>query len=88
MLLEPASEAADGDWGIGDNVLTLTTRTHPTGHRGHCEPFGSYSTLGLDDPCSREYAPQTEHDHGALPGAGPVAGLGLIDQYFQVWSRR
>jgi hypothetical protein len=24
------------DWGIGDNVLTLTTRNPTTGHRCHC----------------------------------------------------
>jgi hypothetical protein len=31
------------DWGIGDNVLTLTTRNPATGHRCHCVSLWSYS---------------------------------------------
>jgi hypothetical protein len=44
LLIE---ESAYGGWGIGDNVLTLTTRNEPDRGPGRRGAFWSYDALNI-----------------------------------------
>lgn len=66
------------------HVLTLTTRSRPIGHRGHCVPFGSYSAPPKehDDPYNREYAAPngTRSQHPVRAGLAITDGRLIIGE--------